>query len=143
MIGFGAQPIGTTSGLGQPPGIEPLPSFMPGARYLDTTGNPVIDPVNGGFLKADDVCMRVYLALRTTLGSSGADKDLGAKWPKKMGTRFEAEIRDVVYTALGRLIRAKTISLKSVDISYPMPEYYELDIKFINLVTQKDQQVRL
>ena len=142
MIGIGAQLLGSTpAGSGQAESIPMLPSTSKGARFIGTDGNPVIDPVNGGFMKADPVAMRVYFAIRTTLKSAGANQALGTDWPKKIDSRFVSYLTNAISTALLSMIQAKEIRLDSVAVTYPQPERYTVAVAYFNLTTQRSEQV--
>jgi hypothetical protein len=142
MIGIGSQLLGTTpAGVGQAETVPTLPSYSPGARYIGPDGNPVIDPVNGGFLKADPIAMRLYLAVRTTLKSSSAMPGLGVAWPEKMDARFEANLSNAIRVAIGDLINSRQIRLDGIAITYPQPERYSVTLDYFNLITQKSAQV--
>jgi hypothetical protein len=142
MPGLGAQPLGTSpAGVGYVPAIPTLPSTSRGARYIGPDGNPVKDEVNGGFLKADPVAMRVYFAIRTTLKSASGNQALGVEWPKKIDARFEAQLFNSINVGLAEMIRTKVIKIESLSVSYPMPERYYVTLNYRNLITQKSQQV--
>lgn len=141
MPGLGAQPLGTSpAGVGYS-SIEMLPSTAKGARYIGPDGNPVKDPINGGFMKADPVAMRVFFAMRTTLKSSSANQKLGVAWPKKIDSRFEAHLFNSINVGLAEMTRTKAIKIESLSVSYPMPECYYVTLNYRNLITQKSQQV--
>lgn len=142
MLGLGIQPAGVTlSGIGQPTPVPALPSTARGARLIGFDGNPILDPINGGFLKADPLLMRAYLALRTTIGSAGANQQLGTKWPKKIDQRFDEALRVAVNTGLSALIASGELSLESVTYSLPRTEMFVVYVGIRNLVTQKSSQI--
>lgn len=142
MLGLGSQRLGTSpAGLGQPDTVETFPSTRPGARYIGPDGNPVIDPVNGGFLKADSVAIRVYIAIKTTLGAASGNPKLGVKWPKKIDARFESELSASISAALSNLVATRQIRFDAVAVEYPQPERYIVSVEYFNLVTQKSEQV--
>ena len=144
MRGLGSQDLGSSNtGLGQADAVRPLPSFRQGARYIGTDGNPVIDPVNGGFMKADSVSMRVYFAVKTTIGSAGANVKLGVKWPKKIDARFEAELVAAVLKGLVSLTSTKQIRVDGVTVEYPQPERYTVSVDYLNMITQKHDRISL
>lgn len=119
------------------------PTVARGARLLDRTGNPVIDPVTGGFVKADAVMMRVYLAVKTTLASASGDKTVGSKLPRKVGNRFEAELRTSVQLALAGMIAERTITLENVTAVQIHPGTYAPEIEYTNLLTNSRDRIQV
>lgn len=144
MLGIGSQHLGTSpAGLGQADAVTPLPSFAKGARYIGADGNPVIDPVNGGFMKADPIAMRVVFAIKTTLKSSSANQNLGVEWPKKIDARFESTLSASVMKALFELTSMKQISVDGLSVEYPQPERYTVIVDYTNLVTKVHDRVAI
>ena len=144
MPGLGFQPLGTTPlGVGYTPAIETLPSTAEGVRFIDSNGSPVVDEVNGGYLKADPVAMRVYFALRTTLESAAADPSLGVTWPKKIDARFDAHLTNSIRVGLSKLVKLNVIKIESISVVYPQPERYYVTVEYRNTLTQKIQQVSI
>ena len=143
MIGAGIQLAGTSSaGLGAPVIPDGPATATVGARALDhLTGLPTINAETGAFVRVDSVTQRVYLAVRTTVASAGANRTLGASRPRKMGSRFEAEHRASILAALGPLTRAGAISVEAITVNRLRPGAYTSTIDFFNLLTRKREQV--
>lgn len=119
------------------------PTVARGARLLDRAGNPVIDPVTGGFIKADAVMMRVYLAIKTTLASASGDPAVGAGLPRKVGNRFEAELRTSVQLALAGMISERTIILENVTATQVHPGAYAVEIEYTDLLNNSRYRIQI
>jgi hypothetical protein len=143
MIGSGYQSAGTSgAGLGAPVVLDGPVAMTAGARALDPlTGLPTINGATGAFARIDGVAQRVYLAVRTTLASAGANKKLGTSRPRKISARFEAENRASILAALSLLTRAKVISIESITVNRIRPGTYTSTVKYFNLLTRKSEQV--
>ena len=111
MAGFGTYAYGMSPyGLGTPAtGVAP-PVGAAGSRYINPqTRDYEIDPATGQQAQMPGIRQRVLLALTTVLASSTAVPGMGVRLPKKMGTTYEAEVRNAVLVALRQMIEVEKV----------------------------------
>src|SRR5512147_2991148 len=111
------------------------------ARILDLNGNPVIDATTGQFQRGDAIAQAIYIAVKTTLGSAGANTDLGVQWPRKMGDRFDAELRNSILAGLRQMIDLRVITVESVSYTLIKPEIFSVEIRYYDNTTRESRLV--
>jgi hypothetical protein len=143
-LGMGACPMGSTPfGFGSP-ATAPVATRAvlvqddgtPGecARISTTTGDYVLDGA-GNKVGWSGLEQRVYLALRTELGSS-AVPSLGIELPSGViRDDAPARIRNAVAAALGDLIGANLVALVEVLVSRPGPSALGVEVRWRALST--------
>ncbi len=111
MSGFGVLSFGTgPAGLGDPVEASAPPTGSAGVRFLSVkTGDYEQDDDTGQLKQIPASRQKVVLALRTIEGSSSALTTFGIKHPRKMGDRFEAEMRNAVQVALRHLTETQKV----------------------------------
>lgn len=141
MPGIGSTPLGATplgTALTAPNAIPRVRSRM---RIVERDGNFRQDET-GAFATEDATTHRVRLAVITVLKSAAADETLGVTWPKKMGTRFAAELQNGISVALTRLVTERAIKLNSVTAERLGNGRSVTLVEFDNLRTgERDQRV--
>ena len=111
MPGFGTAPFGTVgAGLGVPVSASAPPDGPAGCRFLSPiTKDYEVDSTTGQLKQMPAVRQRVLILLTTAIGSASTQPDIGVRWPRKMGDRFEGQVRNAVAAALYQLTTVEKV----------------------------------
>jgi phage baseplate assembly protein W len=111
MAGFGLTPAGTSgAGFGVPAVGGAPPDGPAGSRFIDpVTKDYAQDSTTGQLKQMPPIRQRVLIALTTVLGSASTLPNLGMRAPRKMGDRFEGQMRNAVAAALYQLTEVEKV----------------------------------
>jgi len=136
---FGVGPYG----FGTPvTGVAP-PSGAAGSRYINPQSRDYeIDPVTKQQAQMPGVRQRVLLAVTTVLRSSTAVPGMGIDMPKKMGTSYEAQVRNAVLASLRQMIEVeKVLRVDAILVKRTGTGRSQITISFTDLTTGEQDRV--
>jgi hypothetical protein len=143
FLGCGVMPCGTGhAGLYDPDDPQAVPvGNSTCCRWIGPqTGDYEIDPLTGHQRQMGAVLQRVLLALKTVKGSSSALPLLGVQLPRKMGTRFNAEVDAAVRDALRQLTDVeRIIRIEAIEVERSMGRA-AITVRYRNLLTGETEK---
>jgi hypothetical protein len=140
-MGFGVGP----AGLGTPVTTAAPPDGPAGSRFIDPAVKDYAqDPSTGQQKQMPKVRQQVLLALTTLRGSASTLRDFGARVPRKMGDRFQAEVTNAVKAALQHLTDTqKVIRIDSIKAIHGRGGRAEITVAWSDLTTGKPDRLTI
>lgn len=120
MSGFGTAPFGLAFfGYGSPDSVAAPPVNNPAALYISPDTNDIVLNDDGSFLDMPSTRQRVYLALKSNLGTIAGYEAFGSDLFKlgKVDSSFTVRAKSSVRKALDHLVQDNSLTLTSVDVS--------------------------
>ena len=136
---FGVGPFG----FGTPvTGVAP-PTGAAGSRYINPqTRDYEIDPTTKQQAQMPGLRQRVLLAVTTVLASSTAVPGMGVALPKKMGTSYEAQVRNAVLMSLRQMIDVeKVLRVDAIIVKRTGSGRSQITISYTDLATGEQETV--
>lgn len=144
MAGFGLMPFGFGPyGFGTPAvGVAP-PTGAAGSRYINPQSRDYeIDPATKQQAQMPGVRQRVLLAVTTVLRSSTAIPGMGINMPKKMGTSYEAQVRNAVLMSLRQMTDVeKVLRVDAIIVMRTGTGRSQITISYTDLTTGETDKV--
>jgi len=136
-------PLGTPLGAGIPISASIPATDTALSRYIDpNTGEYAIDSTTGVYQTMPSTRQRVMLALITELGSVSIDREFGYLRPRKIGARFEQQVKDSVRSALLQLTDIeKIVRIDNITIDRTGQSRAEVTVKYTDLSTGDADEV--
>jgi phage baseplate assembly protein W len=143
MPGFGSAPFGSSgAGLGVPVHASAPPDGPAGSRFIDpVTKDYAIDSTTGQLQQMPPIRQRVLLALTTVLGSATTLPGFGMTFPRKMGDRFEGQVKNAVAAALYQLTTVeKVIRVTNVIVEKGAAGRSRTTVQYVDTSTNTEDQ---
>ena len=136
-FGFGPYGFGTPA-VGEAP-----PTGAAGSRYINPQSRDYeIDAVTKQQAQMPGLRQRVLLAVTTVLASSTAVPGMGVNLPKKMGTSYEAQVRNAVLMSLRQMIDVeKVLRVDAIIVKRTGSGRSQITISYTDLATGEQETV--
>jgi hypothetical protein len=138
MSGFGTAPFGFAFfGYGSPDSVAAPPVNNPAALYINPDTNDFVLDDDGSYLDMPGTRQRVYLALKSNLGTLAGYETFGSDLFKlgKIDSSFQVRAKSSVRKALDHLVQDNSISLTSVDVT-AVGGRVSITVSYFDLINQ-------
>ena len=130
-------------GFGTPATGEAPPTGAAGSRYINPqTRDYEIDSVTKQQAQMPGLRQRVLLAVTTVLASSTAIPGMGVNLPKKMGTSYEAQVRNAVLMSVRQMTEVeKVLRVDAIIVKRTGTGRSQVTISYTDLATGEQDKV--
>lgn len=143
-LGAGVMPFGTGPAGGATVATAAAsPDVSAGSRYLDPiTKDYQIASTTAQQAQMPPTRQRVLLALTTLKGSATASRNFGLQAPRKMGTRFDQEMKAATRAALRHLTNENqpVIVIQRIDVHVPRGGRAVVTVSYLDVSTGQPDQ---
>lgn len=145
MKGFGTAHFGTAFfGYGEPDTINPPPANLPAAVYIDPNNNDTVLNADGTLQSMPSTRQRVYLSLKTELGSATGLDTFGSNLRSlgKIDSTYQARATAAIQTALNPLVVDNSITITGITVSSQSGRVL-INVAYIDLLSQAPDNASL